>query len=173
MDRKQPMRYLISICLLLLLTACQVNSPLIRDAGTKDKSLMTVRKEAIEAYQRRDYQTALPLYTRLTSEVPIDPELWFQLGNIHARLQQPQPAIAAYQAALKLNPSYSKAWHNMGVVQIQQSANTFTQMLQNTPVHDPLYVRGEAISQQLLSILDRKPAASNSQTDPHEKGGLK
>lgn len=170
MDRKQPMRYLIAICLLGLLTACQSNAPLVRQTDTGDKSLMAIRMEAVQAYQQRDYQTALPLYIQLTNAVTTDPELWFQLGNIHARLRQPEPAIEAYRAALKLNPRFSKAWHNMGVVQIQQSTNTFTQMLQNTPVNDPLYARGEAISQQLLTILGKKSALPDSASGRQETG---
>ncbi|WP_052761187.1 tetratricopeptide repeat protein [Sedimenticola thiotaurini] len=165
------MRYLIAIGLLVLLTACQPNSPLIRDTDTGDRSLMSIRTEAIDTYQRRDYQAALPLYIHLTNEVTTDPELWFQLGNIYARLKQPEPAIEAYRAALKLNPRYSKAWHNMGVVQIQQSTNTFTQMLQNTPIHDPLYARGEAISQQLLTILGKKTPLPAPQPGQQETGG--
>jgi len=145
------------IVLSFALYGCQTDQVFVKADTAPKTSLMDIRNSAITAYQKQDYAVALPLYKTLTAEVSSDPELWFHLGNIYARLQQPNLAVSAYQSTLKLNPKHIKAWHNMGVVQLRLSANTFTQMLQNTAPNDPLYRRAESISIGLLELLGKKP----------------
>jgi len=164
------MRLLI-IAFALLLTGCQASDIFVKeeiDAAPEGK-LMTVRNEALTAYRTKDYKTALPLYQKLTTEVSADPELWFHLGNIYARLGQPNKAVDSYESTLKLNARHSRAWHNMGVMQLRMSANTFTQMLQNIPPNDPLHRRAEILSETLLKILGnkapRKSASSGAKTN--------
>ncbi|MCP3668884.1 MAG: tetratricopeptide repeat protein [Gammaproteobacteria bacterium] len=155
--------FILYICTLLI-SGCQTGNALLKANDKDGPNLMEIRADAMKAYQQRDYKTALPLYQQLTTKVTSDAELWFHLGNIYARLQQPVPAIDAYQKAMKLNPKNAKAWHNMGIVQLRQSANTFTQMLENVPPNDPVYQRSEHITQGLLELLGRKSSSGTQES---------
>ncbi|MCP3666472.1 MAG: tetratricopeptide repeat protein [Gammaproteobacteria bacterium] len=168
MAGKQVMRKIIFFCVLIALTGCQSTGMTVKEGTVEETSLMKVRMDALNSYQQRDYRAALPLYEHLTTEVTSDPELWFHLGNIYARLQRPNQAISAYHSTLKLNSKNAKAWHNLGIVQLRQSANTFTQMLINVPPNDPLYQRGETVSHELLRILGNTLNTSPPQ-EPAEK----
>lgn len=48
-----------------------------------------------------------------------DPKLAFQLGACLVKDERPGDAIAAYRLALDLDPVYTKAWSNLGIVQMQ------------------------------------------------------
>ena len=48
------------------------------------------------------------------------PELWFLLGRAHERTAEPDQAIAAYQQATRLKPSYARAWNNLGVALLRR-----------------------------------------------------
>jgi tetratricopeptide (TPR) repeat protein len=159
------------------LAACQGIEPrdetadATRDSGTlikggtdsKDTSgsedLLAVRNEAERLYRAKDYAKALPVYERLVSRVPKDALSWFQLGNTQARLQQNDQAIKSYEKAVQFDPALSKAWHNMGLLQLRQSANSFTQMAQLTREGDPLAGRAITLSQGTLALLDKNPAS--------------
>lgn len=121
--------------------------------------LLVMRKEAEQHYEAKDYAKALPLYERLVKGAPKDALSWFQLGNVQARLKLNNEAIKSYEQAVQLDPNLSKAWHNMGFLQLQQSANSFTQMAQLTREDDPLSDRAMKMSQGTLALLDKKAEA--------------
>lgn len=129
--------------------------------------LLAIRKEAEQHYEAQDYAKALPLYERLVKGVPGDALSWFQLGNVQARLKLNNQAVKSYEQAVQLDPNLSKAWHNMGLLQLQQSANSFTQMAQLTKEEDPLSDRAMKMSQGTLALLDRKAEAGAAKA----KGG--
>ena len=79
--------------------------------------------------------------------------MWLRTGNTHARLNQPQDAIRCYREALKNDPRLAKAWHNMGIIQLRQAANTFTRMVQHIGPDDPLYPRAIGMSEATLEVL--------------------
>lgn len=123
--------------------------------------LLAMRKEAEGHYQAGNYPKALPLYEGLTQRMPKDALSWFQLGNVQARLKQNDPAIKSYERAVQLDPKLSKAWHNMGLLQLQQSANSFTQMAELTNQDDPLSGRAIKMSQGTLALLDKDPKVAS------------
>jgi len=137
----------------ILLAGCQAVAPVRTD------DLMALEREAASAYQAEDWEKALPAYQALTRRVPRDPELWFRLGNVHARLRQPEEAVAAWQRALTLNPRDGRAWHNIGITRLRQAANAFTQMAQSLPPEDPLQPRALDLAEQVLNILEPDAAA--------------
>lgn len=127
--------------------------------------LLVMRKEAEQLYRAKDYAKALPLYENLTRRAPKDALTWFYLGNVQARLQQNDQAIKSYERAVQYDPGLSKAWHNMGLLQLRQSANSFTQMAQLTKSGDPLSGRAIHLSQGTLALLDKGPANATSAGD--------
>jgi tetratricopeptide (TPR) repeat protein len=52
-----------------------------------------------------------PLATKLNNAA-----VWYQLRNGYARLEQVQPAVSAYQHAIKLNPNLAQVWTNLGTM---------------------------------------------------------
>ncbi|MGD2117616.1 MAG: tetratricopeptide repeat protein [Chromatiales bacterium] len=152
-------RFLLLICSLPLLVACQTGP--IKEVPPDQ--LLELKQQADSAYQAREYAKALELHQQLNQAVPNDAMLWFRTGNVHARMNQPDQAVAAYRKAVTLDSSLATAWHNMGVLQLRQAANTFTQMLQHVRPADPLYPRALQLSQGTLYILGVKPTDGSEQ----------
>jgi tetratricopeptide (TPR) repeat protein len=147
----------LSLALLLLtaLTGCQPGQ--VRE-GEPQGDLIELKQQAEAAYGAKDYAKALPLYQRLAAQVPKDGMIWFRLGNVQARLNRPTEAIASYEKAVLLDPSLSRAWHNMGLLQLRQSANSFTQMAELTRPGDPLSPRAVQLSEGTLNLLGTSKA---------------
>lgn len=77
-------------------------------------------------------------------------------GNSYARLDQPQPAVAAYREALQRDPRIAPAWHNLGSVLLQQAQAAYTQASGVAPAADPLG-RDSALLAARIGALRRGP----------------
>jgi len=104
------------------------------------------------AYQNNEHQKALKIYIKLSSQLPSDATLWFKIGNSYARLDKQSQAIEAYEKAVVIDPYLSKAWHNIGVIQLKQSVNTWLQMLIYIPKNDPLHAKAVNLSKNLIAL---------------------
>lgn len=135
----------LGILLFLILSGC---------AGGKD--LTVVREEAYLAYNNKDYDIAADKFEVLVENAPKDVEFWFRLGNSHARSQNPQLAIFAYQNALLRDPRHTKSWYNMGLIQTQVALKTFVDMQTYTEKTNPLGKQGGNMREGLFLLLERK-----------------
>ena len=133
-----------------LLTACQ-SGPERPQPRALD--VAAARSAGESAYAASDWRAAEPHYRALVEAVPQDAELWFRLGNIYARIEQPDAAVVAYREALVRDGSLGKAWFNMGVIQLRQAANSFLKMQVHTAAGDPTLARGEAAYAAIMDIL--------------------
>jgi len=88
------------------------------------------------------------------------------LGNIYAHLDQPDFAVQAYKESLVRDPRLGKAWHNMGLVQLRQSANSFLQMQTYTGENPEQQVMAKAMYEALLELIKSGPGSSE------ETGGI-
>lgn len=113
-----------------------------------------LQQEAKKAYRNGDWATAEKAYQRLTVQIPGDVEPWFRLGNVYARTNQLDAAVATYREALIREPKNSKVWHNLGVVQLKQAANTFLEMQQYTEENDPLSLRARHAVNSIANLID-------------------
>jgi len=86
-----------------------------------------LREKAQAAYVGEQDDKAERLLLGLAREAPNEPETWFTLGNLYARTNRPEQAVAAYQKALMLNSTDAKVWHNLGVVRVRQAWASFIQ----------------------------------------------
>jgi tetratricopeptide (TPR) repeat protein len=120
------------------------------------EDINTTYTAANQAYADKNYQLALFEYLKLSESVRADAIIWFRIGNSYTRLENYNEAITAYEKALLLDPRLSKAWHNMGVIQLKQSVNTWRQMLIYISKDDPLYDKALDISNKLLEVADEK-----------------
>ncbi len=124
------------------------------DGPPLDLSEITqLEQEAKKAYLNEDWATAEKAYQKLTIQIPGDVEPWFRLGNIYARTNQLNAAVATYREALIREPSNSKVWHNMGVIQLKQAANTFLEMQQYTEENDPLSLRARHAVNSIANLI--------------------
>ncbi len=111
-------------------------------------------KTAKKAYLDEDWATAEKAYKSLTLQIPGNVEPWFRLGNIYARTNKLNAAVATYREALIRDPKNSKIWHNLGVIQLKQAANTFLEMQQYTEENDPLGIRARYAVNSIANLID-------------------
>lgn len=117
---------------------------------------VTLRQQAMSAYRRGDMVHALKNYRALADMLPSDTQVWFHLGNVYARLNQPQLATDAYQHVLQRDPTHAKAWHNMGVVYLHQAEAAFVQSA-NTATHAPALRKQSMAMAASMGRLARAP----------------
>lgn len=140
---------------LLVLNGCQSQAVRPDTSNTPtDGNVVDLQQEARRAYSEGNWAAAEKAYAALTRELPRESESWFQLGNIYARQHRPQAAIVAYQEALAREPKYAKAWHNLGIVQLRQAANSFMYLESVTESGDPLHERARLLLETMTRLLE-------------------
>lgn len=115
--------------------------------------LMAVEKTANEAYQRQDWVESEKNFLLLTQKAPGEAEPWFRLGNIYARTHRPDLAIRAYREVVVRNPKHARAWHNMGIVQLQQAKMSFDELTKFADPADPITARSVKLSDGIDSLI--------------------
>ncbi len=165
----KPLRFA-SLIALLALTGCAVTGREIPEQS----DLLQIREEADQAYAAERYTEALPIYQSLAEHVPQDADIWFRLGNLHARLNQPYQAIRAYEEALVREPQRTKAWHNLGVIHLRNAANAYSQLCTNAMAGDPLCGHAMETLAGLNALIARKPVPTSmpkpAEIVPSEEG---
>ncbi len=140
---------------LLSLTACATNNTKKTEEQSK-LNLLEIREQADIAYKDNDLVTSEKNYEILIRELPEEAEHWFRLGNIYVRTNRPYAAINLYQEAVIRDPKFAKAWYNMGIVQLKQTAYSLNEMLIYTDKQDPLYSKAATMLEQIKSIVEEE-----------------
>lgn len=109
------------------------------------------------AYRAQDWETAEKHYVEITRAIPKEAHTWFRLGNIYARTDRPDFAVAAYKEALLRDPELTKAWYNMGLVQLRQSANSFLQMRTYSADKSEAQVRADTMYEATIGLIKEGP----------------
>ena len=148
--RLLPCAVLLGCCL----TGCSL--PGVKPAAEPDIDLFELERRADAAYQEGDMGASEQHYMLLVRKMPEEALHWFRLGNIYARTSRPDAAISAYREAVLRKPDYSKAWYNMGIVQLKQAANSFNEMQVHTLSDDPLNVQGKKVLDGILEIIKQE-----------------
>jgi cytochrome c-type biogenesis protein CcmH/NrfG len=143
----------LAVALMILLLAGCAGNPAGRDKAAAEPDLFQVRQAAASSYASKDYAESEKQYTLLVQKVPVEAENWFRLGNIYARTNRPEQAIAAYREALVRAPDNSKAWFNMAILQLNTAASSLTELQRNAPDGDPLAARSKEVVTQILNII--------------------
>jgi tetratricopeptide (TPR) repeat protein len=139
-----------------LMVGCVTNLPKTKMSADEIKTSQTI---ANQAYADKNFKLALFEYLKLSEGMGQDAVIWFRIGNCYTRLEKYDEAITAYEKSVLLDPRLSKAWHNMGVIQLKQSVNTWRQMLIYISKDDPLYDKALNLSKKLLEVVDDKPTS--------------
>lgn len=139
----------------LSLTACAANNTK-KTEEQAELNLLEIREQADIAYKDNDLVTSEKNYEILIKELPEEAEHWFRLGNIYVRTKRPYAAISLYQEAVIRDPKFAKAWYNMGIVQLKQTAFSLNEMLIYTDKQDPLYSKAATMLEEIKSIVEKE-----------------
>ncbi len=147
------MKYVLLAIWLLCLGACteNVKQQEVTVGGPDDP--IQVEILADRAYDEKNWAVSEENYRKMAIALPVEAKPWFRLGNIFAHTDRPDDAIRAYREALVRRPDFTKAWHNMGVVQVKQAARTFNDLTIYADPDSPLYNKSERIYQGLMDLL--------------------
>jgi tetratricopeptide (TPR) repeat protein len=156
MNLRINLKYFITLLLLLNLAACnQLN---VKDENGEEAKpdLFELQKQADAAYLNDDLVASERDYETLIKELPEIALNWFRLGNIYVRTNRPAAAIGLYREAVLRDPTYAKAWYNMSIVQLKQTAYSLNEMLLYTEKDDPMYKRAKELLDGIQSIIKQE-----------------
>ena len=146
------LKHYLFILITLLLSGCNIIN--LQPTASNDLSeYVEIQKRADEAYKNEDWKSAEKDYSYLAKNIPANVEPWFRLGNIYARTNQLDAAVAAYREALIRDQKNSKIWHNLGIVQLRQATNTFIEMQGYIEQSDPLNQRAKYVVNSVSEIM--------------------
>ncbi len=86
----------------------------------------TIHQEASNAYNNKDYQTALEKFNLIENEGIINADLYYNIGNCYFRINEIGRAILYFKKALKVESDHQAARRNL------EYALTFTKDKQNS-----------------------------------------
>ncbi len=146
----------IAIVILANLTAC--NTTATKPEGQvvdkpSDIDLLELRNSADKAYFDNDLVSSGEDYEILVKEMPEEALHWYRLANIYVRTNRPQAAINLYREAVIRDPKYTKAWYNLSVVQLKQTAYSLNEMLHYADETDPLYNKAKDMLDDIKNII--------------------
>ncbi|ACX97115.1 tetratricopeptide repeat protein [Halothiobacillus neapolitanus] len=130
----------------LLLSACATQP------HKELSEVMRLQQQAQTNYNEGDLTQAQSDYLELTRVLPGDESNWFHLANTYARAGQLELAVNAYRHVLAHDATHAKAWHNLGVVLMQQSQAAFIQSARHAKA-DPEVQRASLNMGQALEAL--------------------
>ncbi|GJM05196.1 MAG: hypothetical protein DHS20C09_11870 [marine bacterium B5-7] len=143
------------LTVLLNLVACTLtNTKNTEDEPKPD--LIEILEQANIAYENDDLVTSEKNYEILIRELPEEAEYWFRLANIYVRTNRPYDAMSLYHEAVLRDPQFAKAWYNLGIVQLKQTAFSLNEMLIYTDKQDPLYSKAATMLEQIKAIVEEK-----------------
>ena len=153
MIHKIKLRTFIIITLLFDITACNLSGIKGENEEAPEIDLLELQKQADTAYLNDDLVASEKGYEILVQKLPAIALHWFRLGNIYVRTNRPDAAINLYREAVLRNPKYSKAWYNLGIVQLKQTAYSLNEMLLYTDINDPLYNKAKDMLDGIQTII--------------------
>ncbi|WP_335920306.1 tetratricopeptide repeat protein [Shewanella algae] len=122
-----------------------------------NQAIMEIQARAEHAYKLAMMDQAESLYLEVLRSVPNYAPGWFRLGNIYTRTGRQDAAIAAYQRCIELEPDNQKAWYNMSLVRLKQSAQVLEIAQQHGDTSSVVHRQMKALLQAIYE-LQREPS---------------
>ncbi len=119
-------------------------------------------QQANQAYSQGNYKLASEKYRVLVKKDPKNSLFWFRLANAYAKDNEHEKAVKAYQKTLSLEPGYTKAWYNMGLMQMQLALKTFLDFQKTVPPDNPIRIKTDQNIDGLFQLLGKKPASKEN-----------
>lgn len=150
---KTEKRLFVLLAMIVPLIACTTLLSSKQAEEEPEIDLFELERTADIAYQENNLVESEQQYLELAKRLPEQSIHWFRLGNIYARSQRPDAAIVAYREAVLRDPKYTKAWYNMGIIQLRQAANSLNEMQIYADREDPLFDKGKGLLDDILKII--------------------
>lgn len=147
------MKTLITLFLLLNLAACTMPEVKNENENISKTDLKDVQIQADTAYLNNELAESEKAYEILIKNNPKIVQNWFRLANIYVRTNRPAAAIKLYREAVIRDPKYAKAWYNLSIVQLKQTAYSLNEMILYTNVDDPLYNKAKSLLEGIEDII--------------------
>ncbi len=128
-----------------------------QNSAAPKPDLAVLERQAEAAYAKGDWSASEQPFIALTKASPQAVEPWFKLGNIYARTNRYALAVRAYREVVVRDAKHVRAWHNMGVIQLRQAAQTFATLETYAQGDDPLAVHGSQLRQAVEHLLEAGP----------------
>lgn len=141
------------IRLMIILPALALAGCASQSIQQPEVDLFELREQADAAYEEGDMAASEKHYSVLVKEVPGEARPWFRLANIYARTERPGAAVRAYREALIRDPEMTKAWYNMGIVQLREAAHSLNEMQVYADPEDPLYTQSKTLLEGILKLM--------------------
>ncbi len=149
---KVVIKTIIVLLLLANLSGCNLTG--LKEPEEAPKiDFLALKEEADFAYLNNDMVTSEKNYSILVKEMPVEALFWFRLANVYVRTNRPDAAISLYREAVLRDPKFSKAWYNLGIVQLKQTAFSLNEMLIYTDRNDPLYSKAATMLEEIKDII--------------------
>lgn len=156
MNLKVNSKFIISLILLLNLVGCNQLNTKDEESEVTKTDLFELQKQADTSYLNDDLVASEQAYETLIKELPEIALHWFRLGNIYVRTNRPAAAIGLYREAVLRDPTYAKAWYNMSIVQLKQTAYSLNEMLLYTDKNDPMYNKAKDLLDGITTIIQQE-----------------
>jgi superkiller protein 3 len=72
------------------------------------------------AQERRDFQSAAPLFQQVTEMDPEDVDAWFNLATALLAIGDLDGALPSLEKVIELDPNSSDAWYQLGIIYIKK-----------------------------------------------------
>lgn len=118
------------------------------------QDLAEIYRLAAAAYEAQDWAASERHYRDLTRGAPEEVEPWFKLGNVYARTQRYDLAIACYREVLVRDSRDVKAWHNIAVTQLREAGASFLELEMLTKEDDPLHAKSVRIQRAIDELVN-------------------
>ncbi|MDP8245957.1 MAG: tetratricopeptide repeat protein [Candidatus Hinthialibacter antarcticus] len=93
-----------------------VSEPSVEENTAPAAAQIDANQEASQAFQNKNWQQALTLYSQLAESDPNNALFQYRLGFVHQQIGKPSDAAAAIEKAVELNPAFASAWNDLGIV---------------------------------------------------------
>lgn len=148
------------ISAVIVVPGCETLSLPRLNAANAPEEFAGLTLRADQAYRSEDWPAAEAGYRRMTELAPDEAEHWFRLGNIYLHTNRVGEAVRMYGKALERDESHLRAWHNLGMAQMQLAARSFARLEDKAPATDPARARARRIIEGVTGLLESERDAS-------------
>lgn len=158
------------LALLLLLTISGCSNLADKSSYNEQQldSLLSLQQAADAAYRAQDWPLAIQQYQALLEQYPGHSNSWYRMGNSYSELGKLEQAMAAYEQSIHHDLKNTRAWHNLGILQLRTATRTFLDMQNHASESDEHARRGQTIVDSIGQILQQTYTGKDEQNKSTE-----
>lgn len=99
--------------------ATSVSAIKVFDNRLDEKEVSDMKAQALEAFEKGDFETSKKKWAKLVNADPQNPEYLNNLGLVYKKIGKKAEAKDAYTQALGIKPEYPEALNNMGALVLE------------------------------------------------------